>query len=82
MMSLPERDERGMLPAFAWPGGYPIVYVDNGDGELCADCASNNDCEPQAVGAFIHYDGPPVYCCDCNTEIPSAYGDQYEDSGE
>ena len=28
------------LPAYAWPGGYPMVYTDEYNGTLCPDCAS------------------------------------------
>jgi hypothetical protein len=30
----------GKLPAFAWPGGYPMAYVTEGGDTLCADCAT------------------------------------------
>ena len=25
IMQLPERDSKGQLPAYAWPGGYPVL---------------------------------------------------------
>lgn len=28
-------DETGKLPAYAWPGGYPIVYLDAENSWLC-----------------------------------------------
>lgn len=85
------RDDAGKLPAFAWPGGYPILYV-TADGEvLCPDCANGangSEASEDAVeagwrlaGADIHYEGPPERCCHCNAEIPSAYGDpDHEDT--
>ena len=70
--------------AYAWPGGYPIVYImDDGD-ILCADCmndASNpthfgGDADGWRVeGRDIHYEGSAAVCAHCNTLIPSAYGD-------
>lgn len=84
------RDEKGRLPAFAWPGGYPIIYVTS-DGEvMCADCASgengsqartvngpdDNPRDGWFVNAYdVYYEGPPEHCVHCGTEIESAYGD-------
>jgi hypothetical protein len=39
------RMENGNLPAYAWPGGYPIYYVAADNGVLCPVCA--NDYKPE-----------------------------------
>lgn len=31
------RDENGKLPAYAWPGGYPIFYIASDNGVLCPE---------------------------------------------
>ena len=79
------RDDDGLLPSWAWPGGYPIVYLVS-DGEfLCPNCANgkNGSAASEAkdaphdwriIAAHIHYEGEPEYCAHCNAEIPSAYG--------
>lgn len=79
------RMDDGSLPAYAWPGGYPIVYVMD-DGEvLCPDCANGKNGSDASVGADagsgwrikgyqIHWEGEPEHCAHCNAEIPSAYG--------
>lgn len=87
------RDEDGVLPPYAWPGGYPIVYL-CGEGcstteAMCPGCANGENgslASTQAdddqwilCGYFIHYEGPPEICCHCGKEIPSAYGDPYEE---
>lgn len=37
------RDENGKLPAYAWPGGYQIIYIMS-DGEvLCPACANGEN---------------------------------------
>src|SRR5262249_45369102 len=36
----PQRDENGNLPAYAWPGGYPIYYLCADNGILCPHCAN------------------------------------------
>ncbi|MFO0849263.1 MAG: hypothetical protein U0871_12015 [Gemmataceae bacterium] len=33
---------REPLPAFAWPGGYPLVYVFADGGACCPDCVNRN----------------------------------------
>ena len=67
----------GKLPAYAWPGGYPIVYLDQENLPLCADCAT---VEVSGLGGrLIHYEGPPERCEECNAEIESAYGDPEEE---
>lgn len=81
------RDTDGTLPAYAWPGGYPVLYL-AADGEsFCPGCANN---EPEVhfgqeiddawsvIGWFIHYEGPPELCCNCGESTSSAYGDPDE----
>ena len=69
------------LPAFAWPGGYPIVYLDTDCNTYCADCATeallaHYDIYGRPVDYFVHYEGASIYCEDCNAEIESAYGEE------
>jgi hypothetical protein len=74
-------------PAYAWPGGYPIVYVMN-DGEvLCADCMNGQDesvhfggesDDWQVIGADVFYEGADDNCAHCGQTIESAYGDPEE----
>lgn len=83
-----ERNSDGQLPGFAWPGGYPIYYLDRENSTLCAKCATkslddedgNEGFKPCAFG--IHYEGAPIQCEDCNTLIESAYGDPSEEKEE
>lgn len=79
--------ERKPLDSFAWPGGYPIVYLCS-DGEcLCPDCVNAEidrvDSEiknPERHDQFrvvaheIHWEGEAIQCAHCNREIESAYG--------
>ena len=71
---------------FAWPGGYP-VYTIMADGELmCTDCARENyklivqatkdqlRDGWQAYGSDVLYEGSE-YCCHCDKELESAYGE-------
>ena len=65
---------------YAWPGGYPILYLDTDDSVLCADCAGKSDTLQdfrtgnQHSTAFIHYEGDPLHCEGCNCVTESAYG--------
>jgi hypothetical protein len=68
------RDDIGRLPAYAWPGGYPIYYL-TGDGlTVCPECANADTSDP-AVAGDVHWEGEPMQCDDCNADIESAYGD-------
>lgn len=76
-----ERDSNGELPAYAWPGGYPIVYFAADMGALCPKCANDytegRDTEEQLkpVYADVHYEGASIQCENCNVMIESTYGD-------
>jgi hypothetical protein len=77
----PQRDENGKLPAFAWPGGYPIYYLDGENSVLCPTCANDSDSEneiPQfrPVAADINWEDSSLYCDHCNQRIESAFGEQ------
>ena len=79
-MTLPDRLSDNVLPAYVWPGGYPILYLDGHNEVLCAKCATIEADKPDAgkdapVAADVFYEGPSEFCAVCNTEIESAYGD-------
>ncbi len=75
---------------YAWPGGYAKVMVMS-DGEcMCAQCVKENyrsilratrDNDQydrsgwQAYAAQIHWEGAPLQCANCNTDMPSEYGE-------
>lgn len=76
------RDSDGSLAAYAWPGGYPIVWYASLDGRttdadpLCAECATNaKDRGELVTGCDVYWEGPSEFCAHCGAEIPSAYGD-------
>jgi hypothetical protein len=37
------RDQNDDVPAYAWPGGYPIVYYTADGGQLCAACVNGGN---------------------------------------
>lgn len=78
-------DNNGKLPAYAWPGGYPLFYLFADGGLCCPDCANGrNGSEAQTddpddkqwhiVACDVHWEGEPIICDHCNGEIESAYG--------
>lgn len=81
-----QRDDNGNLPAYAWPGGYAIVYYLKDGGCLCAACANGaNGSEAseaedapadwRLVDADIYWEGPEHSCDHCGAAMPSEYGD-------
>lgn len=76
--------EDGTLQMFAFPGGHPILYNDGDNSVLCPKCATMSlDDEVESfrpVDWFIHYEGPPEHCEECNVEIESAYGDPFKEN--
>lgn len=75
-----------------WPacvdGGYPLVYITEDGGTLCAPCANGDngslasedidDAQWRIIGADIFYEGGPQDCDHCGVEILSAYGNPDE----
>jgi len=73
------RDEAGNLPAFAWPGGYDVMYLTKGCTVLCAKCANAEeqaamesgeapDDPIEAAQAMCDSDSC-VYCENCNAQL-------------
>ena len=72
--------------AYAWPGGYPLVYVTDDGAALCPDCV-NADNEAigesnegdgwhvTAVSVLWETDGGDMFCDHCSVVIESAYGE-------
>ena len=75
----------GQLPAYAWPGGYPLFYLCADGACLCPACVNDasNDAGPhrdddaswRIVAYDTHDEGPPIVCAHCNGAIFSSYGD-------
>jgi len=83
-MTLPT-DDKGQYIAYAWPGGYPVLYLTQDGGDLCPGCANGQNGsdasetidDPQwlLVAYHVYYEGPPITCDHCGGETESAYGD-------
>jgi hypothetical protein len=80
---LRESTSDGAFPKFAWPGGYTLMYLDERDNVLCAECADVHVEEGGKLNSCGTYDeGPVMYCDECNAEIESSYGDPDEEDEE
>ncbi len=82
---------REPLPAFAWPGGYPMFYVFTDGGVICPACLNANIdqideanrggrcCNSHggwAVDACgVNWEDECMYCDHCHKLMESAYGD-------
>lgn len=69
----------GTLPAFTWPGFYPLIYLDSSDCVYCADCATINASDIESGWRITryaaYYEGQTLQCEQCNKDIESAYGE-------
>ena len=67
----------GTLPAFAFPGGYPLYYLDEEGNTLCPECARKNDEYTSPLAAYgVNYEDPKLHCDDCSRRIESAYAEE------
>jgi hypothetical protein len=77
-------DEKGELPYYAWPGGYPIFYITKDNGVLCPKCANmalkekltgdKDDPQWYIIAMDVNWESEDLYCDHCNEHIISAYG--------
>ncbi len=68
---------------YAWPGGYPILFLNDRLDILCAKCAREEFIMRNVdITCDIYYEGPPYQCEECNAEIESAYGDPDEEESD
>lgn len=72
---------------YAWPGGYTKTLFMS-DGEcLCHKCTSDNielitdettqghNGDWKAAQVYVHWEGEPIQCGNCNADIDSEYGE-------
>ena len=72
------RDAHGKLPAYAWPGGYPIFYLTKKGNVLCPKCANKEGVrsEDPPTAHDANWEDPDLYCEGCNKRIESAYAEK------
>jgi hypothetical protein len=70
------READGSLPAYAWPGGYPLYHLSSHGYVYCAGCASQEHADPRITHAEINDEDVDLYCDGCGALIASAYGER------
>ena len=82
-----KRANKGKLPSFAWPGGYPLFYLCEDGGILCPDCANDSRVREEMrvnpkdfpdkswrISAYdVNWEDGWMLCDNCNERIESAY---------
>ena len=71
------------LIRYAWPGGYPVFYINGENCVLCPDCAQESVDEyepgmwvknlPKVYG--VNWEDPDLFC-ECGERIESAYAEE------
>jgi hypothetical protein len=88
MSRLPRNDD-GKLPAYAWPGGYPLYYLFADCEVCCPDCANGengsdasedaDDRQWKLIACDVNYEDENLFCAHCNKRIKSAYGEETDE---
>lgn len=91
VMSFPKNPD-GKYPAYAWPGGYPLLYICADGGVLCSACANGlngslasseaDENQWRIEGSEIYLEGDPEPCTHCGVVIHPAYEDEEEEEEE
>ncbi len=68
---------------YAWPGGYPIVATTDAGDILCPTCARTIYLNERLdVTVDCYFEGPTLFCDECNDEMESAYGDPEDNDND
>lgn len=77
---LGSRRANGALPAYAWPGGYPVFYQTRTGDTLCPGCATNDI--DNVVAGGVNWEDPTLHCDECSERIESAYAEDGAEGGD
>ena len=74
------RDNDNQLTAYAWPGGYPLFYIDKFASAICVKCARELDRMGEQyekpIGYEVNWESNDLYCDVCSNKIDCAYCDK------
>ena len=78
------KNDDGTYPAYAWPGGYTIIYIMDDGGIICPSCANGQNGSEASessewhgwkiVGQDTYDEGDDIPCDHCGKMIESSYG--------
>lgn len=73
-------ENKNSLPAYAWPGGYPIYYVTSYNNIVCPECANKmiKDEYEDITDYDINWEDNKMFC-EGGCKIESAYGEDNEE---
>lgn len=73
-------DSDGKLPAYAWPGGYPLFYLTDQNTVLCPEHASvEREYSDELITAVdVNWEDDSLYC-EHGERIESAYAEPEDD---
>jgi len=76
--------DSSVLPSHAWPGGYPLFYVDEENCIVCPSCAQKDkDDEYRVIVEYeVNWEDTMLICEECNEHIESAYADDIDEFGD
>lgn len=61
-------------------GPYPGLGLTSDGDTICPGCASYDPFDTGwIVAVFVHYEGWPEVCCECNGHFEAVYGNPYEE---
>ena len=70
------KNNGNLFISYAFPGGYPVFYLDASDVVTCPNCANKaNEYGFEIIAADVNYEDPNLYCTCCNERIESAYAE-------
>lgn len=80
------RDEdTGELRSWAWPGGYPIVYITKESATLCPTYANKEEDQQTIASGSIEYEEEeesPTYCDECGNVLVASMWVNLKDGEE
>lgn len=67
--------EKPLFPRYTEAGMYDITYLTKREETVCADCANKEENRGEISSSFVHWEGPPLHCEECNVVMDAQYGD-------
>lgn len=72
MSTLAEMKQSGVYDLVAWPGCYPLVYLEDDNSIVCPACA-NAGKATDIISVYPNFEDTEMYCDYCGERIEAAY---------